>query len=27
VETGVYLVFCNDELGEETHVTKLLFIN
>jgi hypothetical protein len=27
VKTGVYLVFCNDELGEETHVTKLLFIN
>ncbi len=27
VKTGVYLVFCNDELGEETHITKLLFIN
>jgi ligand-binding sensor domain-containing protein len=27
VKTGVYLVFCNDELGEETHVTKLLFIH
>ena len=27
VRTGVYLVFCNDELGEETHITKLLFIN
>lgn len=27
VKTGVYLVFCNDKLGEETHVTKLLFIH
>ena len=27
VKTGVYLVFCNDEYGEETHITKLLFIN
>lgn len=27
VKTGVYLVFCNDELGNETHITKLLFIN
>jgi flagellar hook assembly protein FlgD len=27
VKTGVYLVFCNDEAGEETHVTKLLFIH
>ncbi|MBK6283293.1 MAG: T9SS type A sorting domain-containing protein [Draconibacterium sp.] len=27
VKTGVYLVFCNDELGEETHATKLLFIH
>jgi sugar lactone lactonase YvrE len=27
VKTGVYLVFCNDEKGEETHITKLLFIN
>ncbi len=27
VRTGVYLVLCNDELGEETHITKLLFIN
>ncbi len=27
VRTGVYLVFCNDEMGEETHITKLLFIN
>jgi len=27
VKTGVYLVFCNDDNGEETHVTKLLFIN
>lgn len=27
VKTGVYLIFCNDEFGEETHITKLLFIN
>ena len=27
VKTGVYLVFCNDKTGGETHVTKLLFIN
>lgn len=27
VRTGVYLVFCNDEFGEETHIAKLLFIN
>ncbi len=27
VKTGVYLVFCNDETGEETHITKLLFIH
>lgn len=27
VKTGIYLVFCNDENGEETHITKLLFIN
>uniref|UniRef100_UPI003216AADB type IX secretion system anionic LPS delivery protein PorZ n=1 Tax=uncultured Draconibacterium sp. TaxID=1573823 RepID=UPI003216AADB len=27
VKTGVYLVFCNDKNGEETHITKLLFIN
>ena len=27
VKTGVYLIFCNDESGEETHITKLLFIN
>ncbi len=27
VKTGVYLVFCNDENGEETTVTKLLFIH
>lgn len=27
VKTGVYLVFCNDEFGEETHITKILFIN
>lgn len=27
VKTGVYLVFCNDENGEETHIEKLLFIH
>ena len=27
VKTGVYLVFCTDEYGEETQITKLLFIN
>lgn len=27
VKTGVYLVFCNDESGEETHITKILFIH
>lgn len=27
VKTGVYLIFCNDENGEATHVTKLLFIH
>lgn len=27
VRTGVYLVFCTDEYGEETHVEKLLFIH
>ncbi len=27
VRTGVYLVFCNDKTGEETHITKLLFIH
>jgi hypothetical protein len=27
VKTGVYLVFCNDKNGEETHIEKLLFIN
>lgn len=27
VKTGVYLVFCNDKLGEETHITKILFIH
>jgi hypothetical protein len=27
VKTGVYLVFCNDKTGEETHITKLLFIH
>jgi hypothetical protein len=27
VKTGVYLIFCNDEYGEETHITKLLFIH
>lgn len=27
VKTGVYLVFCNDKYGNETHITKLLFIH
>jgi flagellar hook assembly protein FlgD len=27
VKTGVYLVFCSDRLGQETHIEKLLFIN
>lgn len=27
VKTGVYLIFCNDKFGEETHIEKLLFIN
>ena len=27
VQTGVYLVFCSNEDGTKTHVTKLLFIN
>ncbi|RIH65597.1 T9SS C-terminal target domain-containing protein [Mariniphaga sediminis] len=27
VKTGVYLIFCNDEAGEETHIEKLLFIH
>jgi hypothetical protein len=27
VKTGVYLVFCNDETGEQTQITKLLFIH
>ncbi len=27
VKTGVYLVFCNDKTGEETRITKLLFIH
>lgn len=27
VSTGVYLVFCSNEDGSQTHVTKLLFIN
>lgn len=27
VKTGVYLVFCNDENGAETHITKILFIH
>ncbi|MFW6218578.1 MAG: T9SS type A sorting domain-containing protein [Bacteroidota bacterium] len=27
VKTGVYLVFCTNEDGSQTHVTKLLFIN
>jgi sugar lactone lactonase YvrE len=27
VKTGVYLIFCNDKFGEETHIEKLLFIH
>jgi hypothetical protein len=27
VKTGVYLVFCTDSFGEQTHIEKLLFIN
>ncbi len=27
VQTGVYLVFCSNDDGTKTHVTKLLFIN
>ncbi len=27
VKTGVYLVFCNNEDGTKTHITKLLFIH
>ncbi len=27
VQTGVYLVFCTNDDGSKTHVTKLLFIN
>ena len=27
VKTGVYLVFCNDKYGNETTITKLLFIH
>ncbi len=27
LKTGVYLVFCTDEYGEETHIEKLLFIH
>ncbi len=27
VKTGIYLVFCNDDTSEKTHITKLLFIN
>lgn len=27
VKTGVYLIFCNDNMGEETHIEKLLFIH
>ena len=27
VKTGVYLVFCNDKSGEETHIAKILFIH
>jgi flagellar hook assembly protein FlgD len=26
VSTGVYLVFCSNEDGSKTHITKLLFI-
>jgi flagellar hook assembly protein FlgD len=25
--TGVYLVYSTNETGEETHVTKILFVN
>lgn len=27
VKTGVYMVLCNDKQGNETHITKLLFIH
>jgi hypothetical protein len=27
VQTGVYLVFCTNEDGSKTHITKLLLIN
>ncbi len=27
VKTGVYLIFCSDQAGEKTHISKLLFIN
>jgi hypothetical protein len=27
VHTGVYLIFCSDEEGENTHITKLLVID
>ena len=27
VQTGVYLVFCTNEDGSKTHITKLLIIN
>ena len=27
VNTGVYLVFCTNEDGEETMVTKIMFVN
>ncbi len=27
VKTGIYLVFCTDRFGENTHIEKLLFIN
>jgi hypothetical protein len=27
VKTGIYLIFCNDRNGEETHIEKLLFIH
>ena len=27
VKTGIYLIFCNDNTGEETHIEKLMFIH
>jgi len=27
VQTGVYLIFCTNEDGSKTHVTKLLFLH